>query len=293
MGQLHHQRDPGRASWGQHRGPRANPVHGPGRKRSERNPDRPANNKIYWTNQFSDQVRAGNLDGSGTAQTLFGGEDNPLGVAADPAAGKIYWTDLGSGLVRVGPLGGSGVGPAQTLFSGETPSGPAIDPTTNKIYWTSFQSGSGIRVGNLDGSGTASTLFNGEGASLFAALVKAPVNTEPPTIFGGDEVGSELTCQNGTWASDLLASFLFRAPASFTFQWQRNGSNIATGPTFTPDMPGDYACTVTATNQAGSTSATSAVKTVNLPVPPTPPAPPIPQGATAARPVVVAPNFTG
>jgi hypothetical protein len=184
------------------------------------------------------------------------------------------------------------VGPAQTLFSGETPSGPAIDPTTNKIYWTSFQSGSGIRVGPLGGSavGPAQTLFNGEGASLFAALVKAPVNTEPPPISGGDEVGSELTCQNGTWAPDLPASFLFRAPASFAVQWQQSGSNIATGPTFTPNVPGDYTCTVTATNQAGSTSATSAVKKVN---PPVPPAPPIPQGATAARPVVAAPNFTG
>jgi hypothetical protein len=81
-------------------------------------------------------------------------------------ASKIYWTDLNSGTVRVGPLGGSTVGAAQTLFSSASPSGPAIDPTTNKIYWTSWTSGLGIRVGNLDGTGTASTLFGGEGASL-------------------------------------------------------------------------------------------------------------------------------
>ena len=213
----------------------------------------PANNKIYWTNQFSDEVRAGNLDGSGFAQSLFSGEDNPIGVAADPAAGKIYWTDLNAGTVRVGPLGGSTVGAAQTLFNSSTPSGPAIDPTTNKIYWTSWTSGLGIRVGNLDGTGTVSTLFGGEGASLFAALVKAPVNTGRPAISGGAKVGKELTCQNGTWAPDLLASFLFRAPASFAYQWKRNGSNIATGPTFTPNLAGDYTCTVTATNQAGDT----------------------------------------
>jgi PKD repeat protein len=41
-----------------------------------------------------------------------------------------------------------------------------------------------------------------------------------------------------------------------------NGSNIATGPTFTPTQAGDYTCTVTATNQAGSTSQTSSVKQV-------------------------------
>jgi len=222
----------------------------------------PANNKIYWTNQFSDEVRAGNLDGSGIAQTLFSGEDNPIGIAANPAAGKIYWTDLNSGTVRVGPLGGSIVGAAQTLFNSPTPSGPAIDPTTNKIYWTSWTSGAGIQVGNLDGTGTASTLFGGESASLFAALVKAPVNTVRPAISGGAKVGKALTCQNGTWASDLLASFLFRAPASFAYQWKRNGANIATGPTFTPTQAGDYTCTVTAANQAGSTSQTSAVKKV-------------------------------
>ena len=223
----------------------------------------PANNKIYWTNQFSDEVRAGNLDGSGDAETLFS-EDHPIGVAADPAAGKIYWTGLDSGTVWVGPLGGSTVGPAQPLFTGEnSPSGPAIDPTTNKIYWTSWTSGAGIRVGNLDGTGTPSTLFGGESTSLFAALVKAPVNTGLPAISGGAEVGSELTCQNGTWAPDLLASFLFRAPASFAYQWQLNGSPIiATGPTFTPNLAGDYTCTVTATNQAGSTSQTSSVKKV-------------------------------
>ena len=224
----------------------------------------PANNKIYWTNQFSDEVRVGNLDGSGTAQTLFSGEDNPIGVAADPAAGKIYWTDLNSGTVRVGPLGGSTVGVAQTLFNSGAPSGPAIDPTTNKIYWASWTSGLGIRVGNLDGTGTASTLFGGERAPLFAALLKAPVNTGRPEISGGAKVGRELTCQDGTWAPDLLASFLFRAPAGFAYQWKRNGSNIATGPTFTANLTGDYTCTVTAINQAGSTSQTSLVKKIKV-----------------------------
>jgi hypothetical protein len=46
------------------------------------------------------------------------------------------------------------------------------------------------------------------------------------------------------------------------YQWQRNGSSIATGQTFEPEVAGDYTCTVTATNQAGSTSQTSAVKKV-------------------------------
>jgi hypothetical protein len=39
--------------------------------------------------------------------------------------------------------------------------------------WISWQSGLGIQVGNLDGTGTASTLFSGEQNSPFAARVKA------------------------------------------------------------------------------------------------------------------------
>jgi len=219
----------------------------------------PANNRIYWTNQFSDEVRAGNLDGSGIAQTLFAGENNPIGVAADPEAGRLYWTNLNSDTVRVGPLGGSTVGAPQTLFDSPSPSGPAIDPTENKIYWASWTSSIGIRAGNLDGTGSVSTLFGGETAPVFAALLKAPVITRAPRISGGAKVGRELTCDNGTWAPDLLASFLFRAPSGFAYRWKRNGSNIAaaTGSQYTPNVAGTYSCTVRATNQAGSTSRTT------------------------------------
>lgn len=233
----------------------------------------PAAGKIYWTNQFTDQVRVGNMSG-GTASTLFGSdapvptvERNPIGVAIDPAAGKIYWTDLGNccsgpGQVRVGNLDGSGT--PSTLFDGEGgPGGLAIDPGANKIYWATFGPGV-IRSGPLDGSGPASTLFGNESSSLFAALLKSPVNTVHPEISGGAKVGRELTCQKGTWAPDLLGAFLYRAPASFAYQWTRNGSNIATGITFTPTAAGDYTCTVTATNQAGSTSQTSAAKKVKV-----------------------------
>ncbi len=228
----------------------------------------PAGGRIYWTNQFTDQVRVGNLDGSGAASTLFGSgaavptaESNPIGVAINPAAGKIYWTDLGSGQVRVGNLNGTG---ASTLFGDESsPGGLAIDPGANEIYWGNFGAGL-IRTGKLDGTGTASTLFSGEFNSLFPALLRKPASSEPPTISGGAKVGRELTCSQGSWAPDLLGAFLFRAPAGFAYQWEKDGSIIATGATFTPTGAGDYTCTVTAKNQAGETSRTSGVKKVKV-----------------------------
>ncbi len=240
----------------------------------------PAGGKIYWTNQPTDQVRVGNLNGSGSASTLFGSdalvpsaEDNPIGVAVDPAAGKIYWTDLAAGAVRVGPLGGSTVGTATTLFNVTTfgPSGPAIDPTASppKIYWAGWQSGAGIQSGNLDPIGGPTPLFSGEGNSLFTAVLKAPAPAdpaEPPEISEG--FGGQLTCSQGSWAPDLLGAFLYRAPAEFDFQWQKVGDGDIPGEmasTFMPTDPGDYTCTVTATNQAGSASQTSVA--FNVPAP--------------------------
>jgi DNA-binding beta-propeller fold protein YncE len=233
----------------------------------------PVAGKIYWTNQFTDQVRVGNLSG-GTTSTLFGSdatvptvEDNPIGVAIDPAAGKIYWTNLGQccsgpGQVRVGNLDGSGS--PSTLFANEAgPGGLAIDPGANKIYWANFGPGV-IRSGPLDGSDTASTLFSGESFSLFAALLKTPLNTRRPEISGGAKVGKDLMCQNA-WAPDLLGAFLYRAPATIDYQWKRNGVSVGTNSaTFSPPVAGDYTCTVTAANQAGSTSLTSAVKKVKV-----------------------------
>ena len=231
----------------------------------------PASGKIYWTNQVGTTgVRVGNLNGSGTASTLFGGEANPIGVAIDPAASKIYWADLGSccsgpGTIRAGNLDGSGT--ASTLYGGETaPAGVAIDPAANKIYWANFGSGA-IRVGNLNGSGSAADLFTGQGFANFPVLLRAPVGTGAPTISGQHKAGEELSCSQGNWAPDLLGAFLFRAPRSFQYQWLKDGTEIGgeTDPTFTPTEPGSYACRVTASNRAGSSSQTSAEVTVSAP----------------------------
>ena len=53
-----------------------------------------AADSIYWGNEGSGTVQFGNLDGTGSVGSLFGGESAPCGVAIDSAAGKIYWANF-------------------------------------------------------------------------------------------------------------------------------------------------------------------------------------------------------
>jgi uncharacterized repeat protein (TIGR01451 family) len=86
-------------------------------------------------------------------------------------------------------------------------------------------------------------------------IVGPPANTAPPTIGPlPPRVGGQLTCTQGTWTNN---------PASYAYQWTRNGQPIANagGATYTPtasDAGATVTCVVTATNPAGSATATSA-----------------------------------
>lgn len=81
-----------------------------------------------------------------------------------------------------------------------------------------------------------------------------PVNTVAPVVSGTATVGQTLSTTNGTWTG---------APApTFTYQWQRSGSNIggATSNTYviqSADVGSTLRCVVTATNAVGIVSANS------------------------------------
>ncbi len=69
-----------------------------------------------------------------------------------------------------------------------------------------------------------------------------------------------LSCSQGSWAGDLLESFLYRAPQRISFQWLRNERPIpgATTSSLVATEVGDYTCRATASNAAGSTAQDSA-----------------------------------
>jgi hypothetical protein len=235
----------------------------------------PADGRIYWGSYNSYLIRVGNLDGTGVASTLFSGENSPTELAVDPAAGKIYWSQEFPGLIRVGNLNGTGATTLYTETDGAGNPAPvggvAIDPGTGKIYWTNLNSGT-IRVGSLDGTARAQTLYSGQTSPWMVALLRAPLGTGAPRVSGGGGIGQTLSCSPGTWASDLLSAFLYRAPQSLAYQWTVNGAPIAgaTASTVLASSPGDYRCEETASNHAGSTTQTSAPVTVAASKPPPP-----------------------
>ena len=175
----------------------------------------PEDGKIYWGSYDDFTIRVGNLDGTG-ATTLFTNENYPTGIAVDAAAGKLYWTNEFAGTIRVGNLKDPGVG-AQSLYTGESDiGGLAIDPTTGKIYWGDISDANGdpssgtVRVGSLDGSAPAQSLYTGQNLPWFVALVRAPLGTGVSTGLGGRQGRSGALVQR----RELGGGFRQRLPVS-------------------------------------------------------------------------------
>ncbi len=80
------------------------------------------------------------------------------------------------------------------------------------------------------------------------ATPSPPVSTTAPLITGSTVVGMQLTCSQGMWT--LL-------PTAYSYQWKRDGSNLATGAHYlivSADSGHTLSCVTTASNKYGSTS---------------------------------------
>jgi hypothetical protein len=239
----------------------------------------PAQGRIYWTNEQSSTtaVSFANLDGSGGGdlETTGATVSSPEGVAIDAATGKIYWANNGSNTAPISFANLDGSGGGNLAVTGATPNeafGVAIDPTAGRIYWVNEGSITvAVSFANLNGSGGGNLTTTGATPSIpgWPSLLEPPSGTGAPVISGGSAASSTLSCSEGTWAPDLVESFLYRAPHSFADSWSRNGRPIigAASSTITASSVGSYACQVTATNQAGSTTQASAAHTVSPPRP--------------------------
>jgi PQQ-like domain len=214
----------------------------------------PTTGKVYWANYETETIMAASLTGS-TSEVLYKLPAYPVGVAVDAATGKIYWTQ-GNGDIEEGVLGGEAATAAVPLYTGEADlNGIAVDPTTGALYWSADNE---IVAGSTSGA-TAKQLYTATNPAGLA-LLTTPVNAVAPTtsVTGTPAVGSTLTCSTGTWAADLPESQLYRAPASYAYQWLRNGTAVktsGTSATLKVTEGGTYTCQVTATNAEGPSAA--------------------------------------
>jgi hypothetical protein len=172
----------------------------------------PAAGRIYRANLADNTIREAALDGSGTSGVLYGpaqGVSGPSGVAIDPP-------DQISSISHESPLSRRSrwfFPEGRRVVDWISNRGRARRYLPGRIYWTNHDDNT-IRGAPLDGSGPVDTLYSGSSRGVywpnFLALLRAPLGTGAPTISGGGSVGQPLRCSRGTWAADLLGSFLSR-----------------------------------------------------------------------------------
>jgi hypothetical protein len=236
----------------------------------------PVGGRVYWGNNLIGEatVSFANVDNSGGGNLDISGATTPEaidGIAVDPAGGRVYWVGNTTSELSFASLSGGGggdVNPTGAAFN--SPYGLALDPSIGRLYWGNY-SNAAERVGaigfaNVDGS-------SGGGIDIATApvegpqdpvIIKSPSGTEAPVATRSASSRSTLSCSTGGWSADYPGSFVYQSPRSFAYQWTRDGSAIAgaTATEYSAKSAGSYACTVTATNQAGSATQSSAAANV-------------------------------
>ncbi len=90
--------------------------------------------KVYWTNRTDGVVQRGNMDGSGTVETIIEGVSLPEGIAV--YGGKVYVSDVdvppvGENIYRANTNGSN----LEIFVSGSWGYGLGIDPVNERLYF--------------------------------------------------------------------------------------------------------------------------------------------------------------
>ena len=226
----------------------------------------PAAKKIYWANYGGDKVSFARLDngGGGDLNIIGTTVSAPWGVTVDSGTEKVFWGNFTTNALDFAGLDGTGGGILSTTGAAQLgPMPGAIDHDTGRIYWSNWNSPRGLMSAKVNGTGGGGTLYPSPGDAQIAmpTVLKSPKGAGAPAITApGSTTPTTLSCSKGSWAADQLGELLYRAPRTFTYSWTFNGSPLggATAATLSASATGDYRCTVTAANFAGSTSQTSA-----------------------------------
>ena len=228
LGQLQHRRDP---AWEPGRQRRLDPVHGPGSAPSGLAIDPPRGGS---TGPTSSQTRSvGNLDGRVPPRPCSAAAPTSPRSRTDRGRGRTRRRQDLLDRPRQRPVPGREPerhGRLDPVRRREQPGRAGDRPWGERDLLGQFR-----RRPDPDGeagrTGPASTLFSGEFNSLFPALLRKPVSSEPPTIFPAERsAGAHLVRGRGPpTCSGVL--FEFR-PSRLSVE--KDGSIIATGATPRP-----------------------------------------------------------
>ena len=234
----------------------------------------PVAKRLYWFDEVADNIVSVSTSGGSVTPLNTSGatpDESSNGVAVEPGLGKVFWLNEEIDGVSWASLSGTGGGDipvGEPAFEGAY--GLAIDVAAGRIYWANYGTGetraNALGFLNLTGGSAPINVVTAPvDGPQDPVLIKLPAATAVPVITRGTKAArARLTCPTGTWAADAAGAFVYRSPRSYAYQWTRGGTAIAgaVGSTLTATAAGSYACTVTATNQAGCASSASAPVTV-------------------------------
>lgn len=202
--------------------------------------------------------RAARIDFNATGKLL--GFDNPAAalfptfstaIALNQLV-RIEWRIVHSATVGFGEC--KLFNTASSAVATETQTGAANKNTLAGVDKIEIGAGAGA-TGNVSASYVLWMDNIIAGATSYPGVAAvAPANTVAPAVTGTTALGDTLTTTDGTWTGTPTPTF--------TYQWQRNGSNIGGATASTrviaaADQGTTLRCVVTGTNTAGAVSANS------------------------------------
>ncbi len=153
------------------------------------------NGYLIVTEEDNSRIIKVKKDGTGEIVVLYDSEDgvsSPDAITIDNATGTIYWCNSGTSQIMKGSEDGSTT--PSTLYDGaeviDYAYGIAIDKKHGKLYISDFSLG--IKVGNLDGTGTMSVLWDSNNYDAMSAPSNLIVDSKNGLVYWTDESSDDI-----------------------------------------------------------------------------------------------------